>query len=64
MVKVAREQKILRRMLELQAEGAGCYRIATVLNAEGTQNPRTRRPWFYGTVRAILESADRRRACG
>jgi len=61
-VKVAREQNILRRMLELQAEGAGCYRVASVLNAEGTVNPRTRRPWFYGTVRAILESAQRQAA--
>jgi DNA invertase Pin-like site-specific DNA recombinase len=58
-VTVAREQRILRRMLELKADGAGCYRIATVLNAEGTVNPRTTRPWFYGTVRAILTSAGR-----
>lgn len=59
-VKVAREQKILRRMLTLQAEGAGCYRIASALNAEGVENPRTGRPWFYGTVRAIVTSARRR----
>jgi len=44
-------------MLELQAEGAGCFRTATVLNEEGTPNPRTGRPWYYGTVRTILENA-------
>jgi DNA invertase Pin-like site-specific DNA recombinase len=45
LVKVAREQKILRRMLELQADGNGCWRIARVLNGEGKGNPRTGRAW-------------------
>ncbi len=51
------EQPILHQMLQRQAEGAGCYRIASALNREGTPNPRTGRPWFYGTVRTILENA-------
>ena len=53
------EQPVLQRMLELQAEGAGCYRIASVLNREGSVNPRTGRPWYYGTVRDILVTARR-----
>ncbi|MHC4136110.1 MAG: recombinase family protein [Planctomycetota bacterium] len=54
------EQPVLQRMLELQAEGSGCYRIASVLNREGNVNPRTGKPWFYGTVRDILVTAGRR----
>ena len=61
-VEEPKEQPILRRMLELQAEGNGCWRIARLLNEDGTGNPRTRRTWYYGTVRAILESAGRRQA--
>jgi len=60
-VQVAAEQEVLQRMLKLEAEGAGCYRIATVLNADGTYNPRTGRPWFYGTLRSIIESARKAR---
>ncbi len=44
-------------MLELQTEGAGCFRIASTLNREGTFNPRSGRPWYYGTVRTILVNA-------
>jgi len=61
-VEVEREQEVLARMRRLAGEGAGCYRIATVLNAEGKINPRTGLPWFWGTVRAILEGAARRGA--
>jgi len=46
----------------VKEDGAGGYGIATALNGEGTPNPRTGRPWFFGTVRAILESAARRGA--
>jgi DNA invertase Pin-like site-specific DNA recombinase len=61
-VEVAEEQRVLARMRGLSEEGAGCWRVASVLNTEGTGNPRTGRPWFFGTVRAILESAARRGA--
>ena len=60
MVKVPSEHKILRRMLRHQAEGAGEYAIESALNRAGIPNPRTGRPWFYGTVRVILEAAERR----
>jgi len=56
------EQKVLRRMLDLRHRGAGEYAIASALNREGTRNPRTGRPWFHGTVRAILATAERRGA--
>ena len=61
-VEVAEEQRVLARMKGLAEDGAGCYRIATVLNEAGDVNPRTRAPWFFGTVRAILDSAARRGA--
>jgi DNA invertase Pin-like site-specific DNA recombinase len=61
-VEVAEEQAMLARMKGLADEGAGCYRIASALNAEGALNPRTKAPWFFGTVRAILDSAARRGA--
>jgi len=54
------EQEVLGRMLELQDAGAGEYAVASALNREGVVNPRTGRPWFHGTVRAILRSAGRR----
>jgi DNA invertase Pin-like site-specific DNA recombinase len=54
------EQEVLGRMLELQDAGAGEYAVASALNREGVVNPRTGRPWFHGTVRAILHSAARR----
>ena len=58
-VKVPGEQKILRRMLALQEEGAGCYRHAPELTTDGIVNPRTGRAWYFGTLRAILASAER-----
>jgi DNA invertase Pin-like site-specific DNA recombinase len=54
------EQPLLRRMLALQAEGSGCWKIAKTLNDEGVLNPRTGRPWHHGTTRAILQSVARR----
>ncbi len=59
-VKLPSEHKILRRMLAHHAEGAGEYAVASALNRAGIPNPRTGRPWYYGTVRVILESAERR----
>ncbi len=59
-VKVRSEQKILKRMLRHHAEGAGEFAVASALNRAGIPNPRTGRPWFYGTVRVILETAERR----
>ncbi len=59
-VPVESEQEILRRMLALREAGLGGHRIAETLNAEGPGNPRTGRPWHYGTVRAIIRSAARR----
>ena len=60
MVKLPSEQRILRRMLRHHAEGAGEYAVASALNRAGIRNPRTGRPWYYGTVRVILKSAERR----
>ncbi len=59
-VTVPSEHKILRRMLQHHAEGAGEYAVASALNRAGIPNPRTGRPWYYGTVRVILKSAERR----
>ena len=61
-VEVEAEQRILTRMRRLSGRGAGSYRIASVLNSEGIPNPRTGAPWFWGTVRVILDSAARRGA--
>ncbi len=47
-------------MLECQEAGHSCWTIARILNDEGVGNPRTGRPWYYGTVRVILETAERR----
>ena len=58
-VEEPREQGLLQRMHDLRTAGAGCYRVASTLNREGSPNPRTRRPWYYGTVRAILATAAR-----
>lgn len=56
------EQPLLARMLALRVEGLGAWRIAADLNAAGEGNPRTGRPWNYGTVAAILRNHDRREA--
>ncbi len=61
-VKAPSEHKILRRMLRHHAEGAGEFAVASALNRAGSPTPRTGRPWYYGTVRTILESAERRAA--
>jgi len=61
-VEVREEQRVLARMKRLAGRGAGSYRIASVLNADGVPNPRTGAAWFWGTVRAILDSAARRGA--
>lgn len=54
------EKKILRRMLQLREDGLGARRIARALNEDGIVNPRTGRPWNFGTVASILRTADRR----
>ncbi len=61
-VRVESEQRLLRRMLALRADGLGERRIARSLNEGKRGNPRTRGPWSYGTVAAILRTADRRSA--
>jgi DNA invertase Pin-like site-specific DNA recombinase len=58
-VPVRAEQRLLTKMLRLQAEGAGEFAIASALNRQGIPNPRTQRPWYYGTVRAILRRVER-----
>lgn len=50
------------RMLDLRAEGLGPRKIARALNDAGTGNPRTGRAWEFGTIAAILRTADRRAA--
>ncbi len=61
-VRVPTEQRLLRRILALRAKGLGSKRIARALNRAGRINPRTGRPWNYGTVAAILRTAARRSA--
>ncbi len=62
-VRVESEQRLLCRMLALRAQGLGKKRIARSLNRAGRINPRTGRPWNYGTVAAILRTV-RRHAAG
>ncbi len=59
-VAVAGEQAILRRILKLSSSGKGAKAIAALLAAEGVGNPRTGRPWNYGTVAAVVRTAKRR----
>ena len=54
LVPVPAEAAVLARMLELRASGAGAKRIADTLNGENGGNPRTGKPWNYGTVAAII----------
>ena len=56
---VEAEQVLLKRMLGWQAEGFGPYKIARLLKEETGDHPRTGRPWYWGTVRVILERANR-----
>jgi len=60
-VEVPAEQRILARIAALQADGLGCCRITNALNESGP-NPRVKRPWNVGTVRAILRTVARRSA--
>lgn len=54
------EQRILAEILRLDAENLGARRIARTLNDAGQGNPRTGKPWTFGTVAAILRTVDRR----
>ncbi len=54
------EQAILRQIAALRESGLGCCRLLEALDAAGTVNPRTRRPWNIGTLRAVLRTCDRR----
>ena len=58
------ERVILDRMVQLNDAGNGAWRIAKALNAQGTGNPRTGRPWNYGTVAQILKTYRRRARLG
>lgn len=62
LIRHAGERSILARMLALQRKGLGALRIANALNAAGIANPRTGRPWNFGTIGAILRTAARRAA--
>ncbi len=59
LVATQREQRLLSRILDLRAGGLGARRIVRALTEKGIPNPRTRRPWNVGTLRAILRSYDR-----
>jgi len=59
LVPVPSEQRILERIVALDAEGLGCVRLTRALNEEGP-NPRVHRPWNVGVVRAILRTVARR----
>lgn len=58
------ERAILDRMVELRRAGLGAMRIANTLNDAGMINPRTKRPWNYGTVAGILRTYRRRARLG
>ncbi len=51
---------MLRRILELRAQGLGPRRIANTLNSGDVANPRSGRPWHYGSIKAILRTLKRR----
>jgi len=56
------EQRILATMKRYRKRGYGARKIAGALNARGVENPRTGQAWHYGTVAAILRTADKRAA--
>ena len=56
------EQRLLARILELEAAGAGDHRIAKSLNSAQVPNPRTGRPWTRGTIASIRRTSRRRQA--
>ena len=51
------EQRVLKRLLALHAEGYGSWKVTQILNRESRNNPRTGRKWSEGTVRSILATA-------
>jgi DNA invertase Pin-like site-specific DNA recombinase len=53
LVENAREQKIIARMRQMQAEGMSFRGIAVRLDAEGIRPKRGRR-WIHTTVKSIL----------
>jgi site-specific DNA recombinase len=60
LVPVEAEQRLLRQILALRAQGLGPRRIAGALNADGHANPRRGWPWRYGSVKAILRTVEQR----
>lgn len=56
-VPVRKEQRALKRIKKLSAEGLGSWRIWKRMNARGGRNPRTGRPWSRGSVVAVLKTA-------
>jgi DNA invertase Pin-like site-specific DNA recombinase len=57
LVEVPAELEVLAKMRRLEAQGLGSKAVAGRMNAAGIIHPRTRRPWFHGTVRDILMRA-------
>jgi len=57
----SREQALLEEMISMRNQGIGVRRIAATLNAAGLPNPRTGGDWYYGTVAAVLRTAQQRR---
>ncbi len=64
LVPVEEEQRLLRRILELRSQGLGPRRIANTLNSGDLANPRSGRPWHYGSIKAILRTVERQRSSG
>lgn len=58
------EQAILKRIGKLQRQGKGGHAIATLLNNEGINNPRTGKPWNPSTLRGIIRTVERRQTMG
>lgn len=55
------EQRVLRIMLSLRANGFGARKITRALDAREERNPRTGGRWTTGTVAAILRTHARRK---
>jgi site-specific DNA recombinase len=53
------EQQVLRRILRLHATGKGAHAIVSAFKRRGLKNPRTKRAWSVGGMRAILATAMR-----
>ncbi len=59
LVPADKERQVLKEILALRTQGLGPRRIAAALNMRGVTNPRSDRPWHYGSIKAILRTVAR-----